>query len=138
MDSRQEPAEATLRPPGRFRAAWQALCGAPVVPVQIRAQWATAQLELEAILDKITAATARQITRDKRELEKAHARLQELEGDCGCGEKAAAAAPGGSRLSAHKRELSRRVLADRGIDIDRIRSRRNGGGNVATTEAGEG
>lgn len=137
MNDSPEAAHKPLRAPGRWRAAWQALMGRPVVPTQIQAQWAAAQLELEAVLDKITAATARQITRDKRELEKAQKRLRELEGDCGCGdgEKAEPAARqrlGGSRYSPHKRELSRRVLAGRGIDLSR-----NGGDHESTDQSGE-
>lgn len=106
-----------LRRPGRLRAALLALSGAPVVPDQIRAEWAAWQLELEAVCDKISAAAARMVTRDKRDLKKALKRLAELEDDCGCKEKEAAQPVGYGGYNPRKAELNRRVLAARGVKL---------------------
>lgn len=106
-----------LRRPGRLRAALLALSGAPVVPDQIRAEWAAWQLELEAVCDKISAAAARMVTRDKRDLKKALKRLAQLEDDCGCKEEQPAQAPAFGGYNPAKAALNRRVLAARGIKI---------------------
>lgn len=106
-----------LRRPGRLRAALLALSGAPVVPDQIRAEWAAWQLELEAVCDKISAAAARMVTRDKRDLKKALKRLAELEDDCGCKEEAPAQAPVYAGYNPEKVALNRKALAMRGVRI---------------------
>lgn len=133
-DTLPEASQGPPRRPSRVRAAFQALLGAPVVPVQIRAEWTAVQLELEAVCDKIAAATNRQITRDKRELKRALDRLEELEGDCGCNKASdPLLMPGG--YSDAKRLLNRRVLASRGRDVASMFS--NGGDSHVDGAEGE-
>ena len=60
--------------PGRFRAAWRALMGQPVVPAQIRAEWAEMQLVFHDMLTQLSASLARQAKAEKKRLE----RLREL------------------------------------------------------------
>lgn len=80
-NSPENASERILRRPGRIRTLFAVLAGAPVVPEQIRAEWAAWQLELEAICDKIGAAAARLQTRNKRELDRALAELAELKAE---------------------------------------------------------
>lgn len=89
--------------------------GHPVVPEQIRAEWAAWQLELEAICDKIGAAANRLQTRHKRDLDKALAELEEYKAREANPLSASPAAAGS--YSPVKRALNRRVLASRGVNI---------------------
>ncbi len=113
-----DPDESPERPkkPSRVLSAWHALRGEPVVPVSIRAEWVEVQWQLEAILDKLSAAAARLYTRDKAELKKALKRLEELESTAPA--DGDAQRPEGLRGSGswdpYKVELSRRAMALRG------------------------
>ncbi|KKL55717.1 hypothetical protein LCGC14_2252620 [marine sediment metagenome] len=71
--------ETPVRRPSRLASAWMALRGDPVIPVAIRAEWAAWQFELEALSDKVSNAAARLYQRDKRVLDAALARINELE-----------------------------------------------------------
>ena len=79
MDPDNSP-ETPVRRPSRLASAWMALRGDPVIPVAIRAEWAAWQFELEALCDKVSNAAARLYQRDKRVLDAALARINELEG----------------------------------------------------------
>lgn len=121
------PSDNASRQPGRIRTAIAVLMGAPVVPAQIRAEWAAVQLELEAICDKIAAAANRLNTRHKRDLDRALEELEEY--------KAREADPmenfgGAGSISPARRALSRRALAMRG----RLPQGMNGGEYVAGAE----
>lgn len=117
------------RAPGRFRAAWLALMGHPIVPTQIRAEWAAWQLELEAICDKIGAAASRNQTRHKRELDRALAELDEVKA-----EQATPSAPPelGFGWNPQKRALNRQLLEARGKHLPT----RNGVSHEHGVEAG--
>ncbi len=65
--------------PSRLGAAWMALRGDPVIPASIRAEWAVVQIQLQNLLDQITAAAARAYERDRVKLRQAHTRIEELE-----------------------------------------------------------
>jgi hypothetical protein len=118
-DSHETAEKARRKRPGRIRSALRALAGQSVMPDQVRAEWVAWQYEFEAILDKLSAAAARQVTRDKRDLKKALKRLKELESekDCGCGGGAAVAPAVSGSYSPEKRLLNRRILASRGITV---------------------
>lgn len=126
-DTLERAAEGKLKRPGRLRAAWLALLGAPVVPDQIRAEWAGWAWELQGLCDNITAAAARMNTRAVRGLKKAEERIEELEAECGCHDEEPVTAHG---FSDRKRAIRRRLLAERGVDIDQLltakRARNNG------------
>ena len=74
-DSARE--EAVQRRPGRLRAAWMALLGHPVVPDQIRAEWAQAQLVFHDLLTQLSASLARQARAEKKRIERLRERAQE-------------------------------------------------------------
>lgn len=65
--------------PSRFGSAWMALRGDPVIPASIRAEWAVVQIQLQNLLDQITAAAARAYERDRVKLRQAQTRIEELE-----------------------------------------------------------
>lgn len=65
------------RRPGRLRAAWMALLGHPVVPDQIRAEWASAQLVFHDLLTQLSASLARQARAEKKRIERLRERAQE-------------------------------------------------------------
>lgn len=74
-DSHRESAVESR--PGRFRAAWMALMGHPVVPDQIRAEWAAAQLVFHDLLTQLSASLARQARAEKKRIERLRERAQE-------------------------------------------------------------
>ena len=70
-DTQREQERLAARP-GRFRAAWAALLGHPVVPAQIRAEWAETQLVLHDMLTQLSASLARQARAEKKRIEDLH------------------------------------------------------------------
>lgn len=104
--------ETPHRRPGRLRAAWLALQGAPVVPDAIRAEWTAWQWELEGLCEKVSLACKRVYARDKADLDKAMKRIAELE--AGCGADALVDGPAPSARWAQKGELARRWAALKG------------------------
>lgn len=130
-DTPETAAERRPRRPGRIRAALLALTGAPVVPDQLRAEWAAWALELEAMCDKITAAANRLNTRHKRELDRALEKLDEYKRREQAGDPLMQA-DGPSSYSPMKRMLNRRLLAARGVSIPT-----NGGGYDVDESEGE-
>ncbi len=82
------------------------------MPAAIRAEWTAWQWELEGLCEKVSLAAKRVYARDKAELDKALARVAELEGGHPQDEDGHAAASG-SRW-AEKAELQRRFAALQG------------------------
>lgn len=123
--------ETPLRRPGRLRAAWLALTGAPVVPDQLRAEWAAWAMELENLCDKLTTAAARMLQRDRRELEKVTAERDQLLREKESGDPVFGFVGGDGQSSYHpaKRALNRKILAARGVSIPH-----NGATNEHVTE----
>jgi len=72
-----ERVEAVESRPGRLRAAWLALMGHPVVPDQIRAEWASAQLVFHDLLTQLSASLARQARAEKKRQERLREAVRE-------------------------------------------------------------
>lgn len=97
---------------------WLALTGAPVVPDQLRAEWASWAIELEDLADKVAKGAAKMLMRDRRELEAVTAERDELRGQLDARDAFGVPAVGaGGGYSPLKRELNRRLLAARGVNI---------------------
>jgi hypothetical protein len=88
---------------------WLALTGHPVVPDQLRAEWASWAWELENLTDKLTVAAARMLQRDRRELEKVTAERDQLRAEADGLSVAGGRADAGG-YSPLKRALNRRRL----------------------------
>ena len=131
MDPRDTP-KRPQKGPGRLRSALAALRGEPVVPGAIRAEWTAWQWELEGLCEKVSLAAKRVYARDKAELDRALARVAELEGDQPFDE-GGTAAPSGSRWR-EKAELNRRYAALQGSTLPAAPTA-NGAGHVDGVEA---
>lgn len=130
-NSLPEGSEPRLRRPGRVRAAWLALTGHPVVPDQLRAEWASWAMELENLCDKLTVAAARMLQRDRRELEKVTAERDQLLAEKESDVTGLSFSGDGGGYSPLKRALNRRLLAGRGVSIPQA----NGVSNVDGAES---
>lgn len=129
--------ETPLRRPSRLRGALLSLRGRPTVPDQIRAEWAGFLWEAEAVFDKIAAAANRLATRDKRDLDRALKRVQELELEhpCECDDQTGPAPIGGGYgWDPRKMVLNRKLLEAEGYAFPQV----NGGSDVVpdTSEQG--
>lgn len=92
--------------------------GHPVVPDQLRAEWAAWAMELENLCDKLTTAAARMLQRDRRELEKVTAERDQLLREKESGDPLHGFSGDlNSSYSPLKRQLNRRILAARGVNI---------------------
>ncbi len=80
MDPDKTP-EVRQKRPSRFGSAWMALRGDTVIPASIRAEWAVVQIQIQNLLDQVTAAAARAYERDRVKLRQAQARIEQLESE---------------------------------------------------------